>query len=302
MPQKIDTHQFIENAHKIHGTKYDYTKCHYYNAHSKITITCAKHGDFDITPNSHLNGSGCYDCGRIVTTSSRMKQARDRFISNAIKVHGKKYDYTEVEYNGYNDRIKIICLQHGLFTQTPRKHLAGNSCKKCRDSTLFLDVNDYINRVNIVHDNKYTYLFTDYTGIYNNIIVTCAIHGNYNISATSHLHKKMGCKKCVNRTISKPESAWLDSLNIEKHKRNIYMKIGHKTLCVDAYDESNKTVYEFNGDFFHGNPAVHNADEINPLTKESFGSLHTKTLEKEKMIIEAGYKLVSIWEKDFKNK
>ena len=53
---------FIKNATNVHGTKYDYSKVNYINNHTKAIITCRKHGDFEQTPNSHLNGRGCPKC------------------------------------------------------------------------------------------------------------------------------------------------------------------------------------------------------------------------------------------------
>ena len=34
---------FLENAHKVHGDKYDYSKVDYKGLHTKVTIICPKH-------------------------------------------------------------------------------------------------------------------------------------------------------------------------------------------------------------------------------------------------------------------
>jgi hypothetical protein len=45
---------------------------------------------------------------------------------------GEFYDYSEVQYNGLNEKVKIICPLHGLFWQRPADHTRGYSgCKKC---------------------------------------------------------------------------------------------------------------------------------------------------------------------------
>jgi hypothetical protein len=64
--QKDDTKNFIKKAKAIHGNIYNYDKTVYgKNAHQKVVITCKKHGDFFITPNSHLSKkSNCLKCGR----------------------------------------------------------------------------------------------------------------------------------------------------------------------------------------------------------------------------------------------
>ena len=53
---------FIQKAKEIHGDVYDYSKVNYVNAHEKVVITCPDHGDFEQTPNNHLNGQGCPKC------------------------------------------------------------------------------------------------------------------------------------------------------------------------------------------------------------------------------------------------
>lgn len=48
------TEQFIENAIKVHGNKYDYSKTKYINARSKAIIVCPKHGEFEQIARVHL--------------------------------------------------------------------------------------------------------------------------------------------------------------------------------------------------------------------------------------------------------
>ena len=47
---------------KIHNNTYDYSKSIYINWKTPLIIICTKHGDFEKTPNEHLNGSGCLKC------------------------------------------------------------------------------------------------------------------------------------------------------------------------------------------------------------------------------------------------
>lgn len=59
------------------------------------------------------------------------RKTTEQFISDAIKVHGDKYDYSKVEYKGCDDNVLIICPIHGEFSQTPTHHLLGCGCKRC---------------------------------------------------------------------------------------------------------------------------------------------------------------------------
>ena len=58
----ITLERFIENANKKHNFKYTYENAVYKDAHTKLLITCPKHGDFLQTPNDHLSGCGCPEC------------------------------------------------------------------------------------------------------------------------------------------------------------------------------------------------------------------------------------------------
>lgn len=58
------TEEFILDASKVHGDKYDYSDAEYVGAHKKIKIVCREHGAFEQTPDSHTNSaSGCPHCG-----------------------------------------------------------------------------------------------------------------------------------------------------------------------------------------------------------------------------------------------
>lgn len=54
--------KFIKDANNVHDFKYNYDKSVYIRNQIKLIITCPIHGDFEQTPNSHLNGNGCPSC------------------------------------------------------------------------------------------------------------------------------------------------------------------------------------------------------------------------------------------------
>jgi hypothetical protein len=111
----------IENFIKKHD-KYIYDLVDYENGITKVSIICKKHGLFKITPNSHLNGSGCYECGREKVNKSRLV-SNDDFISRCEIIHNNAYDYSKVDYKGVKEYIIITCEKHGDFKQKAIKHL-----------------------------------------------------------------------------------------------------------------------------------------------------------------------------------
>jgi len=53
---------------------------------------------------------------------------------------------------------------------------------------------NYINRANKTHNNKYDYSLLEYTGMDNEITIICPIHGKFTQFANNHL--RCGCYKC----------------------------------------------------------------------------------------------------------
>jgi hypothetical protein len=74
----------------------------------------------------------------------------------------------------------------------------------------------------------------------------------------------------------------------------------NKHFKLDGYDSKTNTVYEFNGDYWHGNPKKYNWNDINKINKKTFLELYLDTLNKEQLLINAGYNIISIWESDYK--
>jgi predicted nucleic acid-binding Zn-ribbon protein len=119
--------QIIEMMRKVHGEKYDYSSVEYRNMQSKIEIICPEHGLFYQKCQHHLNGSGCPRCTVKRDLSSKTPEVIEAFE----RVHGEKYDYSKVIYNGANSKIVVVCPMHGEFYPTPSNHKKGSGCRKC---------------------------------------------------------------------------------------------------------------------------------------------------------------------------
>ena len=130
LKQRKTTEQFIKEAKRIHGNKYDYSKTKYATEKTNVTIICPIHGEFEQTPRKHLIGHGCQKCG-VEKSSKNQGFTNESFIEKAKQIHGNKYDYSKVDYKGYDEPITIICHVHGEFEQTPDSHLQGSGCQRC---------------------------------------------------------------------------------------------------------------------------------------------------------------------------
>lgn len=125
---KWTTKSFVDASNYIHGGRYIYDKTKYVKRNQKVIITCPEHGDFEQTPGNHLYGYGCPACAGV------NKLTPETFMAKAKKVHGDKYDYSLVTGDiSSHHKVAIICLEHGVFEQTPTGHLSGKGCSKCAD-------------------------------------------------------------------------------------------------------------------------------------------------------------------------
>lgn len=122
--------EFIENAKKVHGDKYDYSLVKYTRAFNKVKIICPEHGIFLQRPAHHMFGQGCPECGKFKNRVTRKYNTED-FINKAKNIHGDTYDYSLVNYVDNTTRVTIICKTHGEFLQRPCSHLSGSGCQKC---------------------------------------------------------------------------------------------------------------------------------------------------------------------------
>ena len=139
---KSNHDEFIQKAKNTHGDIYDYSLVNYINSITKVKIICKKHGVFEMKPNHHIIGQGCYMCGIEKNTHTTTQ-----FIENAEKIHGNIYDYSLVDYIHNNKIIKIICKKHGVFEQKPNSHLNGRGCSKCKiNSRGELFIADWLNQ------------------------------------------------------------------------------------------------------------------------------------------------------------
>jgi hypothetical protein len=88
---------------------------------------------------------------------------------------------------------------------------------------------------------------------------------------------------------------WLSQVSELKYE----YKLPSLNYTVDGFDEKTNTVYEYYGDFWHGNPEVFEAEKMNPITHTRYGELYDATMIREEAIKKAVYNLITIWENDY---
>ena len=179
---------FIEKAKKVHGDKYDYSKVNYIDSKTKVEIVCKEHGSFFLKPSNHLIGIICPKCSGVLCDT-------DIFIEKAKKVHGDKYDYSEVEYTGSEDKIYIRCYKHGIFKMTPNSHInQEQGCSECSGNKK-LTTETFIEKAKLVHGDTYSYSKVNYINNRIKVIIICKEHGEFLQNPKEH-NRGRGCKLC----------------------------------------------------------------------------------------------------------
>lgn len=158
MSRKKTFEEFIEEAKLRHPNEgYTYDESTYINTHTPTRVICPKHGEYWVTPKSHL----LYECKKC-SYEKRGKNYMltiDEFIDKAIKKHGyNTFDYSKSNYTGTKEPICIICPKHGEFWQKPNDHLSGKGCPKCNESQLEKNLKKYFEENNI----NYIYQYKDF--------------------------------------------------------------------------------------------------------------------------------------------
>lgn len=186
------------------------------------------------------------------------KLTTEQFIEKAIAIYGNRFDYSKVIYLGNKIKVIIICSIHGEFQQTPSDHLAGYSCPGCKadkiGSLRKFTQQEYIDKANKVHNNKYGYNNFIYKGSTEKGIFTCHDHGDFEQEANSHL-QGVGCPKCGN--INKG----IDKLLTEKEVIDRFIDVHGDRFGYDSFVykniDSKSTIICFEHGDFEQTPYLH---------------------------------------------
>jgi hypothetical protein len=287
--------KFIEEVIEVHGDNYDLSKVKYVNCKTKVLVTCSKHGDFKITPNHFLRGEGCRKCGIEIASQKRTKTF-DNFMVECKDSHieYENYDYSKAVYVSDKKPVTIICnitdefgIKHGEFQQTPNNHISkSQGCPKC-GAKKSIDAKRYTfeqwcEKANFVHQNKYIYTGDTYTNSNTKIKIICEQHGVFLQKPANHLMGQ-GCKKCFRdkSNIEHEIFEFISGLGIElvENDRTI---LGKKE--IDIYSPEYKIGIEVNGLIWHS---------------EKFNPNKNSHLEKTELCEAKGIKLIHIFEDEW---
>ncbi len=132
----------------------------------------------------------------------------EEFIKLAKEKYGNFFDYSFVNYKGCYSKVDIICPKHGKFETTPIKHLQNEyGCPLCykdeRGSKKRDNKTDFVEKANIVHNNRFDYSKVNYINSRTKVVIICPEHGEFEVTPHNHLHANSGCPICQKQKIIK---------------------------------------------------------------------------------------------------
>jgi hypothetical protein len=125
--------------------------------------------------------------------ASNKKLTTAEFIAKAQVVHGERYDYSQVVYVNGNDKVVVVCPEHGPFSIVPRIHLQMRGCRACAGNTP-LTTEAFIEKARQAHGDKYNYSQVIYKSNVGKVRIGCPIHGYFEQRAAAHYES--GCYEC----------------------------------------------------------------------------------------------------------
>lgn len=336
--KRLTIEEFINRSNKIHGIgKYGYDKVKFNSCKDYVTIICHTHGEFDQMAETHYMGKGCKECGIIKQKETLMKNYgvdnpfKSKVIQDEIQVTmGEKYGGIGMNSPILKKKIEQTNLErYGVSNPFESKELMGESLKNrdyveihkkiqetvfnkygvtsilaskdCQDKMLLdtrtrmLDSIFKGNRTN----NTSIPLFApeEYTDVKKQYRWKC---NKCNSEFYDDLDdgKTPKCNICYPPFASIPETEFLDYLNIPIRNHRL---TEWKQKPIDGYDDKTNTVYEFLGDYWHGNPNTLNKNDINQTTGDTFEKLYNDTIMMFDKLQSFGCIVKYIWENDWKS-
>lgn len=156
---------------------------------------------------------------------NKEKYNNNWFIKKSNLKHNDRYNYSLVNYNKSDEKIKIICSIHGVFEQKPRDHIRGYGCCKCNKKEKLTTI-IFIERAKLLHGNKYDYSLVNYKNVLTKVKIICSIHGAFKQVPSSHL-QGFGCGRCGGTGKSSVKEFIMNANKIHKNKYD-YSKVIYK--------------------------------------------------------------------------
>lgn len=147
-------------------------------------------------------------------TTYNMNDYKQTIIDKNSNITFKDLDS---ELKNTQSKITYICNEHGEAVRKALYLYEGRGCAKCAYNVAKIKktftTEDFIIKSNEIHNNKYDYSKTIYTGSLNKLTITCPHHGDFEQIAGCHMTNGYGCRRCG--FISTAKNSYLNAISTE---------------------------------------------------------------------------------------
>lgn len=296
-PKKLTRESALARATEAHGTKFDYNAFEFVDIKTPGKIGCPAHGSFWMSVLDHVKSkTGCPECSKEVQRE-RLRFSFVEAVARAKNVHGNVYEYPEQEYRNATTPMTIVCRHHGPFEQSLDSHVHQMSgCPKCFGSAKRTTA-QFVEAARAIHGDRFDYSGVEYVNNSTRVKITCQTHGDFWQMPRKHINVGQGCPRCAD-SVSKTERKWLARVGVPDDDQHRQVQL-EGTRCV-ADGKINRTLYEFYGTYWHGDPRRYNPDDLNVKNGRRMGTLYLETLERQQKLKKLGYELKFVWEIDYR--
>lgn len=187
-------------------------------------------------------------------TTYDMNDYKQTIITNNPNI---TFNNLDDELKNTQSKITYICNEHGEAVRKALYLYEGRGCTKCANNVAKIkktfSTEDFINKSKELHEDKYDYSKTVYTGSLNKLTITCPRHGDFEQLALNHMTKGYGCRHCG--FISTAKHSYLNTINTEfttlyyikcYGKNEVFYKIGvAKNGVLERYPNYDSMPYLF---------------------------------------------------------
>ena len=273
----------------------------YNGLYSPIEFQCGtcKHA-FTKAPRVLLNELyGCPKCAAIARGNS-LRRTVDDFTEATKTVNGDKFTYVasaDQTYSNFDYITRTCNTCKTTQQQCVGNQLTGMGCSTCSQKKKHTTPSFIAKAESIWGKGTFDYSHVDYVHNKHPVLLACSKGHSFMCSPSNHLCGR-GCPHCsIRRFKSVGETEWLNSLNIPEDCRNRWLSVNGQKFNVDGI--INSTIYEYYGDYWHGNPKRFAPDVINVHSGMTMKELHEHTVARQELLKEGNYVVIVMWEFDW---
>lgn len=123
------------------------------------------------------------------------KKTLEEFISEFTKRYPEKhFSFKKSRYKNSHEKMSVVCEHGHTFEIRPCDLINGYGCPVC-GGTKKMTNEEFIQKATYVHNNYFSYEHCVLNNVNKKVIVTCPVHGDFEVKANNHLNG-CNCIKC----------------------------------------------------------------------------------------------------------